>query len=352
MPEFLIDQPLRRLEVGLLCQGVEQIALQPDAGHGVVFPLIALGHDPPQLGQVVECQLLRKFVVHGWHDGTRQLLGGDVEGGGLPGEVLVAVLLREGDRDRPVLARAHPFQLVGEPRNEPGAAKLDVDVVACPVGERDAVDLADEIDRQHFAGGGAGMLAPRLQLLRGDLHQFPVAGGHFRQRLIHQLRRHLGLAADQADLAEIRQGDIRQQLEFDLEFQVLGGAGAGNIGGDQVDLWRLRRAHVALGDHLFGRLVDRFLQHLGSDGIAVALANDGQRHLAGPEAGQAQRLAEIGEPRGAAGFDVLARHHNREAALQALGQRFGNLHRPDNPPKVKRRRRSHAAGNGGAGGGT
>ena len=124
----------------------------------------------------------------------------------------------------------------------------------------------------------------------------------------------LGLQPGQLDGGEIRQRDLRQQFQLDLEFKVGGRAGVGSA--DQVDLRLAGGAQAALGEHLLGRVADALLQHLGGHRGAVALAHDGSRHLAGAEPGQAQGPAEIGQPRGAAALDVGGRHDDGEAALQ------------------------------------
>ena len=93
-----------------------------------------------------------------------------------------------------------------------------------------------------------------------DDHQFALAAGDLVQRAGRSApRRRLGLQAGQLDGGEIRQRDVGQQLQLDLELQVLGAGSALTsstlrLGGG---------AQAAVGQHLLGGLVDALLQHLG-----------------------------------------------------------------------------------------
>ncbi len=74
----------------------------------------------------VGAELLRQFVVSLRDDLRAELLDGDVERRGLAGQIGLAVILREGDVDRPALARARALKLFGKPGNEPLAADFDL----------------------------------------------------------------------------------------------------------------------------------------------------------------------------------------------------------------------------------
>ena len=134
--------------------------------------------------------------------------------------------------------------------------------------------------------------------------------------------------------AEIRHGDVRQQLQLDLEFQVLGRAGAGGIGGHQVDFGMLRRAQVALGQHFWvASLTDS-----SSTSAATALPKRwrtiGIGTLPGRKPGRRNVLPRSVSRAVRRDSMSAAGHDHREAALQAVGKRLGNLHLPDNPPKL------------------
>ena len=132
----------------------------------------------------------------------------------LAGQLLDAVLLREGHLDRAGLAWLHALHLLAEARDEAGAADLDLGVLAGAAGER--------ARRRSCPGSRRSALRPsrpRSRLLRRRLRS--------RLRLAISVsalsigfRRRLGLQAGQLDGAEIGHGDFRQQLQLDLELQV------------------------------------------------------------------------------------------------------------------------------------
>ena len=175
-----------------------------------------------------------------------------------------------------------------KPGMKPGPADFDLDPLAGAAGEFGPVDPSDVVDRQHLALRRAAI----AQLLRRDRLERAVALGDVRQRLVHPLRRGLDLHPGQLDRAEVGQRDLRQQLELDLELQVLSRAAA-RIEAHDVDLGLQRRAQATLGQHLLGGLGDRFLQHLGVDRRAEALAHHRRRDLARPEPGSFSVLPRL-----------------------------------------------------------
>ena len=108
------------------------------------------------------------------------------------------------------------------------------------------------------------------------------------QRLVDLVVGHLGLQPLELELGEIHRLDLGQHLDRQLVFEV-----GAFVEDDDLDLGLQRRAQIALAHRLGRAVVDRVLQHLAHDRGAVALAQHGQRHLAGAEARQADRAADF-----------------------------------------------------------
>ena len=232
------------------------------------------------------------------------------------------VILGEGDLDLARLARLHALELLGEARDEPGSGDLDIHVRAGAALEHLTLDLAGEIDGQHLALLGAAIL------FHG--HEAALAGGDLAERLVERFVGGGGLEPGELDAGEIGHRDLGQELELELELEILV-LGLGRA--HEIDLGLGGGAQATIGEELAGGFADALFQHLGGDGVAVALLDHAHRHLAGAEARDAQGLAELGEARGALALDIDGGHDHGEAALQAFGQRLGNLHRPGNPQK-------------------
>ena len=237
----------------------------------------------------------------------------------------------ERHRDGFFLTGLHAFKLLDEAGDEGAAADLDIGVGGGAAREGGAIDLARVIDGQHVALGGALAVAARGHLLGRDLHQVAVAFGDVGHRLIDFLGRHRGDMARQAEGGEIRQRDVRQQLQLHLEFQILGRAGRGRLDRHHFQLRHHRGPQRALGQQLLRGLIDRLLHHLGRDGAAEALPHDRHRHLARPESWQIDLFGEFGKPRQAAAFNVRRGNGHGERAPEAVGKCLGHLHLPTRP---------------------
>src|SRR5205085_10138544 len=82
-----------------------------------------------------------------------------------------------------------------------------------------------------------------------------------------------------------------------------------------------------LADRLGRAALQRALQHLAAHRLAVALAQQVQRHLPRPEAGDPDRAPELAQTTADLVFELAGRDGDLEFALQPLGTGLGYVHR-------------------------
>ena len=192
--ELRLHHALGRGEAGPVGQRVQQLPLQPQPRQLVVFVLELLGERLAQLGQVLEPELLRQSSSIAGTTACFSFLAVISKLAALPARSGTPYSVGKVTSMVRVSPGFMPSSCSVKPGMNPLAADLDVDVGAGAARERGAVDPADEIDGQHLALGCAAV----AQFLRRDLHQLAVALGDVGQRLVHRLRRRLGLQAGQA----------------------------------------------------------------------------------------------------------------------------------------------------------
>ena len=212
--------------------------------------------------------------------------------------------------------------------------------MSCPVPPAKAVPSTwpGVVHGQNLAARGGAILLDRLQRA--------LALRDLAQRLVHGFGRRLGFQARQGDVGKIRQGDVWQQLDLDIELKV-----ARFVDGGHLDLGLARRAQAAIGQHLPGGVVYALFQHFRGDRAAVAFAHEVRGHLAGAEAGKAQVARQFGQALAALALDVGGRDHDGVSALQPVGEGLGDLHRkcvssPMSPSSLCRAVRPRGAGGG------
>src|SRR5690606_24856861 len=138
--EFKVNHALRHREIVLRGKLIEQLALQPRAGHAAVVTRELVADRLLEALEIVEPHLLGEGIVDRSRYRLVDLLDLDREGRGLSGQILAAVGLREGDVDRPLLAGLGADKLVLEARDELSGAQLQAIVLGRAALEFLAVD--------------------------------------------------------------------------------------------------------------------------------------------------------------------------------------------------------------------
>src|SRR6185437_15280630 len=115
--------------------------------------------------------------------------------------------------------------------------------------------------------------------------------------------------------------DLRQHLDGELVLEILA-----FVEGDDLDLGLERGAKIALAHRFGGAVRDRALQHFADNGRTIALAQDVQRHFAGPKPGQPNAASDFIEPVGDAPFDIGGLDHDGHFVLEPFGGGLGDLH--------------------------
>ncbi|PAV93180.1 hypothetical protein WR25_18018 [Diploscapter pachys] len=268
-----------------------------------------------QLLEALEAEVLGQILVDLALAGDLDLLDGDVERRGLAGEFLGAIVFREGDVERLFLAQLHADELVLEARDQATRAELDAHVGAGAAVERNAVaGLAYEVDGDevtHLSGLVLGRIVPLLRLV-GELlqllvHRF-IGDGHGQTLQLQRVdgrRRHGG-----------------QHFHLDGDDRVL----ARRIIVVQRDRGLHRGAQLLVGDQRLHAFLDRAVERVGGQRLAVHLAHQVHGHLAGTEAGHLHLRRDALHFGIDLGIDVLRRDGQRVGALQALVQRLDSLH--------------------------
>ncbi len=177
------------------------------------------------------------------------------------------------------------------------------------------VDAADEIDHHHIVLGGRRAARPPARSCAWSVARRSSACSISASGTSTGVRRQL-------ELAQIHGLDLRQELEGHLVFQIGAVAEIGDL-----DLRLPGGPQAPVADDLGRAVADGALQLLAGDLLAPMLGDQGHRHLAGPEAGQAHAALPVLQP----GLDPLlkrlSRNHHREFALQAFRNRLCYLHR-------------------------
>ena len=131
------------------------------------------------------------------------------------------------------------------------------------------------------------------------------------------------------DFGEIADFECRQHLERDLEVEVAarfqGRLDRGLIG-RQLDLRLAGEAQAVVVDDLLVRAGDGFLHDVGHHRLAVDLAQMLDRHLARPEAVDADLRLQFGQLPIELLRQVARRKRNVIFPLEPLAQRLGHLH--------------------------
>ena len=311
--ELAVDHARRHFELVGLRQGIQKLPLELGPGQAVVVALKLLCHLGPQGRQIRLAQVLGQGVVDGPRNGGAHLFDRDVEDRLAAGQLVVHVLLGEGDRDAALLPGLGADQLVLEALDEAVAAELQMVVLAGHARQRLAVDRALEIDHQHVAL----LRRPRGVKRRG----LPLGAGQAPERLLDLRLRHVDFDPLQLDLGEVAHLDVRQQLDRDLVLEILA-----LLKGGDLDLRLHGRAQAALGQRLGRAVAHRLLDDLAHHRLAEALAQDRHRHLAGAEARKPHFLADLFEARVQLFAEVLGRNDDRVFSLEVVRECFRNLH--------------------------
>src|SRR3954468_114354 len=230
----------------------------------------------------------------------------------LPARSGAPVIGQEGHVYGAVITCLGANQLILEARNEPSCTELDRDILALAAGEFGVADPADEIDDHHviFCRCPLDRLGLALRL------------GHALQCLLDLFLRHLDRQLFEAETAKFRFRHLRQHFQRHRVFEV----GAFRRRHD-FNLRRQCQPKVLLANSLGRAALQRALQHFTAHGLAVALAQQVERHLAGAESGNADRLPELAETTADLLLELAGRDGDLELALQPFGAGLGYVHR-------------------------
>ena len=310
--EFHLDHARRHRELVFLGQLVEQRALEALARDRIVIALHALADLLAQLGEVLQPDRLGQRIVDRRRLPLAHFLDLDLEDRVLAGQIGRTVIGRERHLDGTILAGFGADDLVLETRDEAAGAELDRDILALAAGKFDLAGPADEIDHDRIAVCCRAL----------DRLGFALRLGHALQRAVDLLVRHLDRQLFEAEIAKLRLRHIRQHFQRHRVFEV----GAFRRRHD-LYLRRQCRAQVLLANGLGRAALQRALQHLAAHRMAIALAQQVQRHLAWAEAGDADRAAELAEPAADLLLQLARRDGDLQFALQPLGTGLGHVHR-------------------------
>ena len=145
---------------------------------------------------------------------------------------------------------------------------------------------------------------------------------------------HLGIgdvADEPGELDGLEIGELDRRHDLDRH-----GVVEVALAGDQLldGVLLLRQRHLRLGGELEAALghdlvvgvAHRRLDHLGHGGAAIDALQMRHRHLAGPEAVEADAALQLVQALFDLGVELGGRHHHLEFALETFRERFGNLH--------------------------
>ena len=265
---------------------------------------------------------LAKLVVHRGQDRALQRLARHLEARRLAGQLRRAVLGREGHVDGTGLARPDAVELLGEAGDEalarrprsacrwrcrPGTARPRPRRPRPPAGPRSRTPPS-----RPCSAGRSSVMSSSLRLRWAiEASVFSICsspGSAFSRSSSMPAKSGIGISG----ITSISTLNSRSVPSAKFTSSIFGCSAGRRPRSD---------------DHLLGRLVHRLLQHLAHHRLAVALLHHPRRHLAGPEAGQAELLAELGQALLALGGDVGRGDHHRKGPLQPLVRDLGHLHR-------------------------
>ena len=312
--ELGLDHRRRNLEAVTIGELVEQAALHVRARQRVELLLLLVAEQALQLVEPGQPHRLGELVVDLGR--ARGLERGhlDVEGRRLALEVGRGIIGREGHVELLLVADLDPDHLLFEAGNQLARAKHHRHALAGAAVERDAIGLADEIDRHLVASGGLGT---RLGVL--------VAGLALRELLQLRVER-LVVGLDrqplELELVDSRLGQVGQRLQLDAH----GGVLAGAVILVELDLRLHRRAELLVREQLLHAFLDARVERLRGEVVAVHLLDQVGGHLAGAKAGHADLRRHafhfLVDPRG----NVLRGDGQGVSPLEALVFRLDGLH--------------------------
>ena len=312
--EFGLDHRRRHFKIMPLSELVEQLALHVGAREAVELLLDLTLQQAGELLEAFEAQRRREFVVdlgfaRGLHRSDLQ-----IERRGLAGEFLGLIIFRESDVDLALFAGLHANNLILETGDQTARAELDRHVAAGAAIERDIADLADEIHHDQIADLRLVRrlgIVPAL-LLVGELLELLVDGGIIGRNA----------QAFQLQTVDRRGRNVGEHFQLDLHVGVL----AEFIAIIKADRGLQRGAQLLLGDQALNALLDRGVECVLHQRLAVHLAHEVGGHLARAEARHLDRRRNPLQFGINARIDILRADFQGVGALQAFVQRFDSLH--------------------------
>jgi hypothetical protein len=240
----------------------------------------------------------------------------DVKGRRLALQALDIVVLGEGHFDDLFIAGLEADELILEAGDKPARADLDLHALTGATVERNAVDLAGEVHDDDIAGLRLVALGMRGKgiLLRGDaLH-----------RLVHSIVARLNRQTLQlqAEFLDLGRGNLGQDFKRDLDLGIL----AEREAFVQFHRRLHRGTQLVVGDDLLHAFLDRAVERVRLQTLAVHLANEVGGHLAGTETGHTDLRRDVRDFAVHAGVDVLGGNGEGVGALQAFVQCLDSLH--------------------------
>ena len=293
-------------EIAALGQLVEQPPLHVGAGKAVQLLLLLVAEQAAKLVEVFQAKRLGEVVVGLGFAGDLHRLDGDVEHRGFALQRSGRIILGESDLHFAAVAGFGADQLVLEAGDQPARAELDRHVLALAAFEQLAADPALEIDDREVAelrGLALWRVGPALVALDQPL-----------QLLVD--RRLAGLDRQPLELepVDVGRGHVGQRFQANRDLGVL----AGLIVVVELDLRLHRRAQLLLGQQLLHALLDGAAKRVALQRVAVHLADEVGRHLAGAEAGHPHLRRHALHFLLDHGLDVLGRDGQHERPLQSL----------------------------------
>ena len=335
--ELRIDHALRQIEAVGLVERVENAALHVGPAGARIVGLELIAHALLQHVERVEAELLGEIVVD--DDGRSGLhrVHLDRELGLLARELCRAVVLGERDVHRALVAGFCADQLLLEAGHERAAAERQVETIAGAAFERLTVDRALEVDRDDVALLGDRAFA----LVDIDLLRIRET----LQRFIDRFVLDVGDETLRLEPAEIGQREVGHQVHLHGELEIGLSVDDAVDRVDEVDLRRGRGLERLVLEDLLARFVDRLVDDLAHQRLAIGLLEEGDRRLARTEALQMDLGLHLGDPAGQSVVQILDVHDDGEFAPQRFGKRFGDLH-GDFLSTTMFERHGHGAGGG------
>ena len=208
------------------------------------------------------------------------LLDLDLEARLLAGQLLVAVVLGEGDLDRALLARGGSGELLLEALDQPARAELEQVAARLAALEGLVVDVAGEVDHHEVAVGGLAL--DGLQRRGGLAHPLQLG--------VHLVGGDLRLAAPDLDALVVAELGLGPHAHLDGEGQRVPRVGHSL----EVDVWIADRGDTRVLQRLLVPARQSVAHGLVEHGLAAhALEHHLSRHLALAKAGDLEVLAEL-----------------------------------------------------------